>query len=161
LALPQDRGGVQESGADHVGRDGKYVGLAAIRQVGETEEVVDGGGLLGGVTAYHLRMLCESEWNGGAGYAPEQVGRMTLDQICFRLCEASLLKRDLGERTDKMEPLAAAGMIKPDEDGMVKGRAADGTPIRGRIRGKSKARELMELEERKQRKEKRRRRRKR
>ncbi len=102
--------------------------------------------MLGSITAHHLRMLCESGWEGGAGYTPQEVGQMTLDQIWFRLCDANILKRKPGGRTEKHGALQAAGMLKQDKDGMVKGRAADGTKIRGRIRGKSLARELMEKE---------------
>jgi hypothetical protein len=85
-------------------------------------------------------MLCESPWNGGAGYTPAEVGQMTLDQILFRLCNVEMLKREVGQRTAKVQSLAVA----PDKDGVVRGRAADGTPIRGRIAGKSLARQLME-----------------
>ncbi len=123
--------------------------------------MVESGGLLGGITAKHLRWLCESGWNGGAGYTLEQVGRMSLDQIWFRLCDAKFLEREVGGRTERMGSLAAVGTLKPGKDGKVMGRAADGTPIRGRIGGKSKARQLMEQEEKRLRKEKRRKKRKR
>lgn len=102
--------------------------------------------MLGGITAYDLRLLCESGWNGGAGYTPNQIGQMTLDQIWFRLCNKELLKREVGKREEKMETLVAAGSLKADEDGLIKGRAEDGTPIKGRIKGKSVARQLMEEE---------------
>ena len=42
---------------------------------------------------------------------------------------------------------AAAGAVPAGEDGKVRGRDADGNPIRGVIRGKSKARQLMEAKE--------------
>ena len=131
--------------------------LAALERAGDSEEVVDGGGLLGGLTAYHLRVLCESGWNGGAGYTPEQVGRMTLDQIWFRLCDMNVLKREVGERTDEVSVTAAMGSLKPDRRGRVRGRAADGTPIRRRLGGKSVARQLMEREVRREKKERRKR----
>jgi len=102
-------------------------------------------------------MLCESGWNGGGGYTPQQVSQMTLDQIWFRLCDEKILKREVGGRTEKMSGLEAIGTIKPDKDGMVRGRAKDGTLIRGRIGGKSLARQLMEKEEKRKRKEKKRR----
>jgi len=117
-----------------------------LRGLDDEEEIVESSGLLGGVTAHYLRMLCENPWNGGGGYTPEQVGRMSLDQIWFRLCDIEVLKRKVGGRVEKMEATEVASAIKTDEDGMVRGIAADGTPIRGRIRGKSKARELMEKE---------------
>jgi len=92
-------------------------------------------------------MLCESGWNGGGGYTPEEVGKMTLDQIWFRLCDMEILKKKVGERTENVKALGGLAKIKPDKDGFIRGRAADGTPIKGRIRGKSLARELMEKAE--------------
>lgn len=80
---------------------------------------------------------------------------MTLDQIYARLCEIEMLKTEPGKRTETVDVAAAQGTIKADMDGMVCGRAADGTPIRGRIRGKSLARELMERENRKEKKRRR------
>jgi len=56
----------------------------------------------------------------------------------LRLCDRNLLKLD--GRKQSMLPMA----VKTDEDGTVAGRAADGMPIRGRIAGKSLARQLME-----------------
>ena len=86
----------------------------------------------------------ENPWEGGGGYTLEQVGRMTLDQIWSRLCKMDVLKRDVGGRTEKVSSLEAISSIKPDSHGFIRGRTADGTEIRGRIRGKSKARELMD-----------------
>jgi len=117
-----------------------------LRGLDDEEEIVESSGLLGGVTAHYLRMLCENPWNGGGGYTPEQVGRMSLDQIWFRLCDIEVLKRKVGGRSEKMESSEVISMVKADEDGMIRGVAADGTSIRGRIRGKSLARELMEKE---------------
>jgi hypothetical protein len=68
-------------------------------------EVVTGGGLDFGINSYHLRMLCESGWNGGGGYTPEQVGDMTPDQIYFRLCEIDLLKRNKEGRRVRKVPV--------------------------------------------------------
>lgn len=109
----------------------------------EPIEPEDGAGLLGGLSAYEIRILVENPWNGGGGYSYEQVGKMTLDQIWSRLCDIELLKRPVGMRTKKMSPEAAVGGLQRSEDGTVRGRAADGTPIRGRVGGISKARMLM------------------
>jgi hypothetical protein len=86
----------------------------------------------------------ESPWEGGGGYTPEEIGRMSLDQIWSRLCKMEVLKRDVGSRVEKVESQEAVGLLKSDAEGKMKGRARDGTAIRGVIRGKSKARELME-----------------
>ncbi|MFH1743165.1 MAG: hypothetical protein ABIH23_29510, partial [bacterium] len=110
---------------------------------------VEGGGLLGGLTALHFRMLCENPWNGGGGCLIRDVMKWSLDQIWFMLCKAEVLKRGTAERTEQMEPTS----VKIDDDGFVRGRAADGTPIRGRIGGKSLARQLMEQEEEKRKKQ--------
>lgn len=80
---------------------------------------------------------------------------MTLDQIWFRLCDKDVLKREVGKRTEKMESAGAMGSIKQNKDGMIRGRDKDGNVIRGKIRGKSLAKELTEREERKRRREKR------
>jgi len=126
----------------------------ALRSPDETDEVAESDGLLGGLTAWHFRLLTENPWEGGAGYTLEQVGKMTLDQIWSRLCDLNLLKEI---RTETTSPLKATPKM---EDGYVIGRDKDGGLIRGKIRGKSRARELMELKEKKQ-AERRKRRRKR
>lgn len=96
-----------------------------------------------GITSHVIRKLTENPWHGGCGYSYEQVASMTPDQIYHRLCDEKVLKSKDGHRTASAEPLA----VSPGPDGMVKGRAADGTPIQGRIAGKSKARQLMEQQQ--------------
>lgn len=105
--------------------------------------MVESGGLTGGVTAWHLGVLCDNPWNGGGGYDPNQIAMWSLDQIWFRLCGLDILKMD--GRTEKVKPGEVG--FEPDEDGRIMGRAEDGTPIRGIIRGKSLARELMERQQ--------------
>jgi hypothetical protein len=84
---------------------------------------------------------------------------MTLDQALLLLADRKILKTRMGSRKGVMkEPLAMAA--KADKDGKITGRAADGTVIKGVIRGKSVARQLMEQEEAKKQKQGRRRRRK-
>jgi len=46
------------------------------------------------------------------------------------------------------------GAVRLDENGMAAGRAADGTELKLRFRGKSKARELIEKQQEEQRKAK-------
>ena len=88
-------------------------------------------------------MLVNNPWEGGGGYSYEQVARMTLDQIWARLCEDNILKRDVGKRTEKMQGLNAASQIS-DKDGNMRGRAADGTELKLKTRGQSKAKMLKE-----------------
>lgn len=78
---------------------------------------------------------------------------MTLDQIWFRLCDLDVLQGtkptkgvESNPRKDKMPVLAAAAGLSTDEEGYIKGRAADGTPMKAKIGGKSLARRLMEQE---------------
>ncbi len=81
---------------------------------------------------------------------------MTLDMIYMLLVDRKLLRSKDGVRSRKVLPLNVAA--KTDKDGMIKGRAGDGTPIKGRIVGKSLARQLMEAQEKDRQKKKKRRR---
>ena len=72
---------------------------------------------------------------------------MTLDQVLMLLTDRDLLLR----REKKIEAAAAGTLV--DSDGMIAGRADDGSPIRGKIRGKSVARQLMEEQEKQRMKE--------
>ena len=83
-------------------------------------------------------MLTDNPWNGGAGLSYQQVARMTPDQVFHRICDRDLLKRQKGRRTAK------TALVKPDADGLAKGRAADGTPIRAKIASKSLAKQIRE-----------------
>ena len=66
---------------------------------------------------------------------------MTIDQILMRLTDKKLLEGK-GKRGQAMLPMAAAALA--NKEGFIKGRAADGTPIKGRIAGKSLAKQLAE-----------------
>ena len=95
-------------------------------------------GLTMGITEWHVRVLCDNPWEGGGGFLPNEVGDMTLDQILMLFC-----KRDhLLNRKQRMDPMAAMSMTS--KDGTLRGRAGDGTLIKGRIAGKSKARQIRE-----------------
>lgn len=95
-------------------------------------------GLCYGITPWHVRVLCDNPWEGGRGYTPREVGDMTIDEVLMLLCDRKqLLNRSKSMPSDNVRAFA-------DEQGNVKGRAADGTPIVGRIAGKSVARQLME-----------------
>jgi len=109
----------------------------------DDKPVVNVGGLLR-LSAYQLRILTENPFVGGAGYSYKEVGQMTLDQVHHRLCEIEILEKPVGERTKQFEGKSALGVLKPDENGYVKGRDAQGNPIKGRMGGKSLARQLME-----------------
>lgn len=74
---------------------------------------------------------------------------MSLDQVWSRLCDKKILKQEVGERTATIKSEAIVGMTTPDKDGFIRGRDKDGNPIKGKFRGKSLARELMEKEEQK------------
>lgn len=98
---------------------------------------------MAGLAPQHIRILCDNPWDGGGGYTPEQVGNMTLDQIFMRLADRKSLRRDDGGvRTAQTVPGNAVRLA--DEDGLVRGRAADGTPMRARVGGKSKAQMIRE-----------------
>jgi len=65
---------------------------------------------------------------------------MTLDQVFMLLTDRNVLRKRRG-RIVNIDPLQAAKMTK---DGKIKGRAADGSIIYGRVGGKSLARQKME-----------------
>lgn len=53
---------------------------------------------------------------------------MTPDQIYFRLCNIEFLRKKKSGRIKKVDIYALSNLA--DEEGFIKGRAADGTPIR-------------------------------
>ena len=99
-----------------------------------------GGGLLCGLTPWHVRVLTDGEWSGGKGMRLEEVARMTLDQVFMSLVD----RKHLQSRRREMDSLAAAGSLPTESDGTVKGRSADDRVMHARIVGKSRARQLME-----------------
>lgn len=100
-----------------------------------------------GLTPLQIHVLCDNPWEGGRSYTPREVGEMTLDQIFMTLAKRDIL-RSGPQRITQMsgeEVLTAA-----PADGMMKGRAADGTAIQGRVGGESLAsRVRREMEEKK------------
>jgi len=116
--------------------------------LGEPETVI--GGLLCGITTYMIRILCESpnamskEARGQMGYTPQQIGDMTIDQIYMLLTDWRVLRSKGKNRTEKVHSANLASMA--DEDGFVRGRAADGTPLKLKSVGKSMARIVAERE---------------
>ena len=111
-------------------------------QGSEEEDVNMSGGLAFFITPKMIRMLCENAWDGGRGYTPREVGDMTLDQILMCMADKKVL-RDSRGRKSLVNPSAVTGLAKT-KDGLVKGRAADGTPIVGRVGGKSKLQMMKE-----------------
>jgi len=92
-----------------------------------------------GLTPWHIRVLVDDPWEGGRGFPMKDVGDLTLDQVFMLLCDRKLLmNRQKGFSADEVAGIG----IK--NDGMIKGRDAEGNPIVGKIVGKSKARMLME-----------------
>lgn len=96
-------------------------------------------GLDYGITVWHLRMLMEHPWNGGAGYTPNEVAEMTLDQIVIRLLPIDMMK---DRRELSSDEVAAAA----DEEGKLRVRLADGTVAHLPMTGKSMAQIIAEGE---------------
>ena len=141
MAVCQAGRGREAGREPHCTRLGKYVGLAALERARAAEtgdEEPGGGGLDFGLTSWSIRLLTDNPWNGGAGLSYSAVARMTPDQIHHRLCDRDILKVRNGKRVQKMSA------VKPDADGRARGRAADGTPIRARVGGKSLAKQIRE-----------------
>ena len=78
---------------------------------------------------------------------------MTPDQIYFRLCDKEMLN-EVREKRYSSDTGSIAEMM--DDDGMVKGRLADGTVVRmpARVGGRSVAQRLREQAEKKRAQEK-------
>jgi hypothetical protein len=83
-------------------------------------------------------VLCDNPNDGGAGFTPEEVGRMTLDQVMMRMTDRSILLN----RTERTHPDNLVARADPQRQ--MRGIDGDGKPIKARIAGKSKARQLME-----------------
>lgn len=81
----------------------------------------------------------ENPWNGGGGYAPQQVGDMTMDQIYIRLMELDAFKQKCEMGVGEVADIA-------DEDGKVKVRTEDGEIVYMNIGGKSVVQRIMEGE---------------
>ncbi len=94
-----------------------------------------------GLGPHHIQSLCVGEM--GMGFTPKQVGGMTLDNIFMIFADKKILRKSTKRRTTTSIAPAIA------KDGTAKGRAEDGTLIKGRVGGKSLARQLMEEEEKK------------
>lgn len=67
---------------------------------------------------------------------------MALDQIWMCLCDMEMMKAKADPYHSSKS--GAASPVPVDANGMMKGRDEHGNPIKGRFRGKSKARQLME-----------------
>ena len=104
------------------------------------DEPDDGGGLLGGITDWMIRVLVDNPWNGGCGKSIQEVMAMSPDQIVFHLCDRGLLERE--SKGTKMDSMQAASELKPDKDGKYKGRDAKGNPIKAKFKGESLAARL-------------------
>ena len=107
--------------------------------------------MLCGIGVYEIRLLCDDPWVGGRGISLLEVIEMSLDQVFMLLTDRKYLKSN-DKRSKKLLPLAAASLA--DKNGYIKGRSSDGSPIKGRITGKSLARQLMEKQEAKKKEEK-------
>ena len=104
-----------------------------------TEETERPRDLLCGIGPKHIRLLCDSPWEGGRGYLPKDVGNMTLDQVFFLLCDRDNL-RGSGLRRSKSVGVGAAP--KAGTDGRIAGRDSKGNPIRLPVKGESLAARL-------------------
>jgi len=107
----------------------------------DEDVIYETGGLLGGLTAWHFRLLTENPWNGGGGYDIEQVACWSLDQVWFRLAALDLL----GSKGGAIKNVEA-GEVVPDEDGFIHGVTEEGEPIKAEVKGISLCRRLMEEE---------------
>jgi hypothetical protein len=94
-----------------------------------------------GFDCWHIRVLVDDPWSGGHGFSLKEVGDMTLDQAFMVLADRKLFK----QRSGVVSTMEAMTLTK--EDGKIRGRAADGTPLNIPMGGKSVARQLKEQAE--------------
>lgn len=94
-----------------------------------------------GIAPWHVYQLCKNPFDGGRAYTPEAVGDMTLDMIYMLLADQANLRRG-EEKIRTIEALAGIDLMT--QGGFIKGRSADGSPIKGSIGGKSKAARIRE-----------------
>jgi len=91
-----------------------------------------------GITAKMLRMLVENPFSGGCGYTLEDVGKMTPDQVYFRLCDEKLLSSKKKQRVVSVSGLSCAGLdFKVRKDG-------DAEPKKFIYPAKSKVQQVIE-----------------
>ena len=81
------------------------------------------------------------------------VAEMSLDQVFMLLTDRKNLKSK-GVASKSFTPSESSALLKPDADGFIKGRTADGQPMKARIGGRSLASRMREEMERKEAKEK-------
>lgn len=93
--------------------------------------------LLCGITPWHIRRLCDNAWEGGYNFTPNEVGRMSLDMVVALLIDRDLLRNRQGVRTRTVS--AVGNLPEADADGFIRGRDAQGNPIKARIGGESLA----------------------
>lgn len=104
-----------------------------------------------GIAPRHIHRLCYCSWDGGYRLTPSQIGDMTLDQIFFLLADS----KNLRQSNEKIKAISSLeGVVIADKDGLIKGRSADGTEIKGKVLGKSKAARIREEAEARRLKEK-------
>lgn len=97
--------------------------------------------LMYGFSPWHVRVLCDDPWEGGRGMDADKVGDLTLDQVFMMFADRRTLRRGTTRAAAMAAPEVGA---MADEDGLIRGRAADGTPIKGRVAGKSYATQVRE-----------------
>lgn len=96
------------------------------------------------LTPWHIRILCSNAMDGGYGFLPEEVGRMSCDQLLLLLLDKDLVRKD--PYGGSLMPIESAALMA-DKDGMLKGRSIDGKPIKGKLTGKSLASRVREQKE--------------
>lgn len=72
-----------------------------------------------------LRVLCESPFTGGGGYSPREVATWTPDQVYFRAASVEAIGKQARQQVKSTWECVKLA----DKDGLIKGRAADGTPL--------------------------------
>ncbi len=88
--------------------------------------------------------MIENPFDGGGGYTPQEVARMTPDQVYLRLADIKVIKAKANRKQVKVAPEEIDSF--EDEEGYMKVRTEDGKLVKMKrnIGGKSLARTLMD-----------------
>lgn len=95
-----------------------------------------------GIGPYHIRLLTDSEWSGGAGLPIDKVAELTLDQVFFLLADIEILRK-----SGRVRKLAGEHLLEPDEKGEVIGVDEEGNKFKAELYSEMSLAQKIRLQE--------------